>query len=46
MPCSPSPGRGSGSLSPGAAQRAVLKHFGSVEHFLVILGEAPDATTD
>ncbi|CAA9220337.1 MAG: hypothetical protein AVDCRST_MAG76-591 [uncultured Acidimicrobiales bacterium] len=24
----------------------MLKHFGSVEHFLVMLGEAPDATTD
>jgi predicted Rossmann fold nucleotide-binding protein DprA/Smf involved in DNA uptake len=28
--------------APGAAQRAVLKHFGSVEAFLLMLGEAPD----
>jgi predicted Rossmann fold nucleotide-binding protein DprA/Smf involved in DNA uptake len=27
--------------APGAAQRAVLKHFGNVEQFLVMLGEAP-----
>ena len=27
--------------APGAAQRAVLRHFGGVEEFLVILGEAP-----
>lgn len=27
--------------APGAAQRAVIKHFGSVEAFLLMLGEAP-----
>ena len=32
--------------APGAAQRAVLKHFGSVEQFLVMLGETPDGKTD
>ena len=27
--------------APGAAQRAAVKHFGSVEQFLVMLGEVP-----
>lgn len=27
--------------APGASQRAVLKHFGSVEAFLALLGESP-----
>jgi len=29
--------------APGAAQRAVIKHFGSVEAFLAMLGEVPEA---
>ena len=29
--------------APGAAQRAVIEHFGSVESFLLMLGEAPGA---
>lgn len=29
----------------GAAQRAVVKHFGSVETFLLMFGDAPDAGT-
>lgn len=29
--------------APGAAQRAVSKHFGSVEAFLLMFGEAPDS---
>lgn len=28
--------------APGAAQRAVIKHFGSVEQFLLMFGEAPE----
>jgi predicted Rossmann fold nucleotide-binding protein DprA/Smf involved in DNA uptake len=28
--------------APGAAQRAVIKHFGSVEAFLAVLGEVPE----
>lgn len=28
--------------APGAAQRAVVKHFGSVESFLLMFGDAPD----
>lgn len=32
--------------APGAARRAVLKHFGSVEQFLVMLGEGPSVPND
>jgi hypothetical protein len=28
--------------APGAAQRTVLKHFGSIESFMLMLGEAPN----
>jgi hypothetical protein len=29
--------------APGAAQRAIIKHFGSVEAFLALLGEEPSS---
>lgn len=32
--------------APGAAQRAVIKHFGSVESFLLMLGEVPPPDSD
>lgn len=32
--------------APGAAQRAVVKHFGSVEAFLLMFGEAPNSYPD
>ncbi len=32
--------------APGAAQRAVIKHFGSVEAFLAMLGEVPESERD
>ena len=32
--------------APGAAQRAVVKHFGSVEAFLLMFGETPSSNPD